>query len=59
MTLRPLLPLLAMAANALPAQIAPRALETFVDSVITAELAREKMPAAAFVFVQNGRAFLD
>ena len=30
-------------------------LSAFVDSVITAEMAREKIPGAAFVYVQNGQ----
>ena len=33
-------------------------LSTFVDSTITAEMAREKIPGAVFVYVQNGRVVL-
>lgn len=35
--------------------IDPRQLEALVDSVITAEMGREKLPGAGFVFVQNGK----
>ena len=38
-----------------PVRIDPRQLEALVDSVITAEMAREKLPGAGFVFVQNGK----
>ena len=50
---------LACAPHAIRAQnttaLDPTALRVFVDSVITAEMARERIPGAAFVFVQNGR----
>ena len=32
-----------------------RQLEALVDSVVTAEMGREKLPGAGFVFVQNGK----
>ena len=34
------------------------ALATFVDSLMASEMARERIPGAAFVFVQNGRVLL-
>lgn len=38
-----------------PGPIDPGQLAALVDSVITAEMAREKLPGAGFIFVQNGR----
>jgi CubicO group peptidase (beta-lactamase class C family) len=37
----------------------PRQLASLVDSVITAEMAREKLPGAGFIFVQNGQVVLS
>jgi CubicO group peptidase (beta-lactamase class C family) len=37
------------------APLAPAELAAFVDSFITAEMTRERIPGAGFVFVQNGR----
>ena len=36
----------------------PRDLQAFVDSLIQAEMARERIPGAGFVFVQRGRALV-
>jgi len=38
-----------------PAPVDPVKLTAFVDSLIPAEMAREQIPGAAFVFVQDGR----
>ena len=38
-----------------PVRIDVAPLEALVDSVITAEMEREKLPGAGFVFVQNGK----
>src|SRR5688500_7466121 len=35
------------------------ALRAFVDSLMATEMARERIPGAAFVFVQNGRVVLQ
>lgn len=37
----------------------PAELAAFVDSLMTAEMAREKIPGAGFVFVQNGQVVLQ
>ena len=37
----------------------PAELAAFVDSLMAAEMAREKIPGAGFVFVQNGRVVLQ
>ena len=42
-----------------PSSIDAADLATFVDSLMAAEMAREKTPGAGFVFVQNGRVLLQ
>jgi CubicO group peptidase (beta-lactamase class C family) len=46
------------ARQAAPPRIDPADLENFVDSLIPAEMANERIPGAAFVFVQDGRVVL-
>ena len=41
-----------------PARVDPRDLAAFADSIFPAEMARENIPGAAFVFVQNGEVVL-
>ncbi|HEX6031312.1 MAG TPA: serine hydrolase domain-containing protein [Tepidiformaceae bacterium] len=41
------------------ASVNPSELRAFVDSVITAEMAHDRIPGAGFVFVQNGRVVLQ
>lgn len=38
--------------------IEPKALETLVDRVVTAEMQKQKIPGAAFILVQDGRVVL-
>ena len=49
----------ATAASVATASVNPSELRAFVDSVITAEMTRDRIPGAGFVFVQNGRVVLQ
>lgn len=44
-----------IAQNVTPGPGDPKDLHTFVDSLIKAEMAKERIPGAAFVFVKDGR----
>ena len=46
------------AQNVTPGPGDPKELQNFVDSLIKAEMAKERIPGAAFVFVKDGRVIM-